>query len=836
MIMNYFALKTKLIWIAIFGIFSLTQINAQEITWALTENGDAISSHSDFVGLPFNAGIGLSSFTFGSSGAYAKSWSPYGLDLDDYFELAFYSISTDTFELKSIAFSERRSNTAIRTFQLQYSKQADFSNSILLETYTVPDNDEERERELENVNILILPQDTFYLRWYGYEAESSAGSWRINDNSLKINLIPYVLDLKPPSLIKAEVIDGKNIKMQFDESLDSNSFATQDFTIDAEVHPISIDKSGFKEGLVNLNFINPLLNEQAIHLTYTNIADLQGNKMDQTLAYELFYFYPKAFYVLLNEVMVDPNPAVYLPEVEYIELYNSKNFQLDLNGWSLKVNDKEFMLPECEIEANAYLLLVPEETAILFDTSLAVVEMNFGNLNNSESEISLFSDDKTWIHQLEYTSNWHAESHKKEGGWSLEMIDANDACNMINNWTSSISDQGGTPGKINSVNGINTDRPELEIANAYFDSLKMIIEFNQYLAPSYQPMTNNFSIDEQLATEAIYTDGSRTLSLFFDSKFEADVVYELMIDDEIPTCNGETLERPQTINIGIPILVDSNDIVFNEILFNPLGDHKAYIEFYNRSNHILDLQELKLGVLESDGIYQKDLISKVPRLIFPGDYFVLTKDRQDVLDQYLVKYPERLIETEEIPSLSSSEDILYLMNKGDRIIDQMQYNSGFHNPILKITEGVALERINSESFGMQSASWQSAAQTSGFGTPTDKNSQYSDINQNIKDEISFETESFSPDLDGYHDFLVINYLLEKSGYSASVNIYNSKGQHIVELVTNELTGTEGQWIWDGRDSQDHSSPLGIYVLFFELIHADGSLIQKKKVCTLAGKI
>jgi flagellar hook assembly protein FlgD len=91
-------------------------------------------------------------------------------------------------------------------------------------------------------------------------------------------------------------------------------------------------------------------------------------------------------------------------------------------------------------------------------------------------------------------------------------------------------------------------------------------------------------------------------------------------------------------------------------------------------------------------------------------------------------------------------------------------------------------------------------------------------------------------MDGYEDYLKINYQLEKSGYSANVSIYDTKGHKIIDLVENELTGKQGHWTWDGRNQNDASSALGIYILIFELIHADGEIINEKMVCTLAGKL
>ena len=810
---------------------------SQLLTWELSADGTGVSNQQELTCLNFTAGNGLSSFTFASTGAYAKSWSNASLDPDDYFQVGFISSAQDTFELNSIEYSERRSSTGIHNYELRYSTDSNFVTYTSMGIVSVPDNDSERDTVINNVDVLIIPQDTFYLRWYAYNAESSAGSWRINDGSLKMFLSTYVEDLTAPNLLVAEVVNAQTIQMSFDESIDASSFQLSDFQINQSINPSALDISLVSQGIIKLTFSNDLPQEQSLNLRYRNIADESGNTIVGEQFVELFYYQAKAFYVLIDEIMADPSPTVYLPESEYIELYNSKDFAMNLEGWTLDINSYSYILPICEIPAKSYLLLVPIDNKSLFDSTLNMIEVfPDGKITNSEARITLHSPEGEWVHQVNYTEDWHTENYKKNGGWSVEMIDKVQPCNMLNNWSSSVDNLGGTPDKDNSINGENTKLSDLEILNVYFDTTNVIIQFNQYLDPTYQPNQYCFLLDANSPNTVVYQIGEDYMSLSFDDVYEENTPYNLTISDTIFICDGSYIDIPFTLRIGIPTQVDSNDIVINEIFFNPIGDNKQYVEFYNQSDKILDLQEMKLAVLDDDIIKPKDVISDVPMIVFPKDYFVLTKDRNNILSQFNVKYPDRLFQTEEIPSLSTTEDYFYLLNKGDKVIDEIHYMEDFHNPILSEVEGVSLEKVNPKSSGLTASAWQSASQSSGFGTPTYQNSQFSDENTESDDVISFESETFSPDMDGYKDYLIINYKLEKSGYAANVNIYDSKGHYIYELVSNEYTGREGQWTWDGRDMNKESSPLGIYILVFEFIHADGSVIEEKKVCTIAGKL
>ncbi len=1083
---------------------------SQQLSWQLSVDGSGNSNHQELNCIDFTAGSGVTSFTFGSTGAYAKSWGVAGLDNNDYFQVGFTSVALDTFQLDNIQYSERRSNTGIRTYELRYSTQADFSTYTSLGIVNIPDNDLERDTSLQNLQLQIMPQSSFYLRWYGYNTEGSTGSWRINDGSLKMYLSTYVPDVTPPELDYAEVIDATTIQMNLDDMLDSNSYQLSDFILDGTINPQYIDNSQVYQGVIILHFANDFPFAQIMNLKYQNISDTDGNTIEGEQNVQLVYYTPEPFSLIIDEIMADPDPVVYLSENEYFEIYNSKNFPISLRGWKLKNGNSTYNFPNVDIVANSYLLVIPNGTANLYDESINKIEMDFGSIGNSSASLSLSSPQGNWIHQVNYRSDWHAESYKKSGGWSVEMIDLLQPCNMSNNWASSLSTVGGTPGAINSVYGQTVENPDLEISHAYLsDSNKVVLELNKMLSPYYTPNALGFTINQDNPYEIQYLIGTQYISMTFVNNFDTNVVYQLQITDTLKSCNETYLTIPSSFNLGLPLLVDSNDIIFNEILFNPKSDEEKYIEFYNQSDKILDLQEMKLGLWDDGVIVMKDFISDIPLVVFPHqyfvltknrnvvidkrvvaypdhvfntdqflslsttkdriyilnrgnqildevyydeiyqnpslttfdgvalektnpendglcpqswhsaseergfgtptsanssgivnpdnidltienayfndsisltirfnkllsvdylpnvegfiineqypdsviykaghdiiklyfsnsfqenqvynleirdsittcagdfleipsffkmgipfkvdsndlvineiffnpeganktfiecynqsekiidlseiklgildgdkisaksslfsepivvfpeDYFVLTKDKANILEQFYVKNPLRLYQTEEMPTLSSTEDYIFILNKGDKQIDEAHYMEDYHNPILAKNEGVSLEKINSATSGLSTSAWQSASQTSGFGTPTYENSQYSEIGEEGADIISFESETFSPDMDGYHDYLIINYELEKSGYSANVKIYNSKGQFILDLVTNEFTGKRGQWTWDGRDTEGKSSPLGIYIVVFEFVHSDGEMIQKKKVCTIAGKL
>jgi hypothetical protein len=58
------------------------------------------------------------------------------------------------------------------------------------------------------------------------------------------------------------------------------------------------------------------------------------------------------------------------------------------------------------------------------------------------------------IHSLHLCDSWYQNPVKKEGGWTLEMIDTKNPCNGFSNWRASAIQKAGSPGKKNTVNAI----------------------------------------------------------------------------------------------------------------------------------------------------------------------------------------------------------------------------------------------------------------------------------------------------------------------------------------------------------------------------------------------
>lgn len=155
--------------------------------WALTGDGTGTSEETDKVTVgDFVGGAGINAITYGTSGGYANLWTTNAaLDAADYFEVSIAPQTGYGLVITGIDYSERRSGTGIREFQVRVSTN-NFASHVVLATEAVPDNDSERTYSITDLGLSVAEGQMFRLRFYGYLAEAGTGNWRINDNSLMI--------------------------------------------------------------------------------------------------------------------------------------------------------------------------------------------------------------------------------------------------------------------------------------------------------------------------------------------------------------------------------------------------------------------------------------------------------------------------------------------------------------------------------------------------------------------------------------------------------------------------------------------------------------------------
>jgi hypothetical protein len=339
--------------------------------------------------------------------------------------------------------------------------------------------------------------------------------------------------------------------------------------------------------------------------------------------------------------------------------------------------------------------------------------------------------------------------------------------------------------------------------------------------------TNRFLIDGIENIASIDVINATTLRLTPSTPLEKNKIYQLNIKHIELCSNDEKLN--DSLLFAFTDVPQKQDIVINEVMFNT--SKAEYIEFYNNTNKLFQLRDLLFAKASTITQTETDEInfSNENYFILPNDYFVFTRSKEDLSNNFTTANTEKLIETD-LPTLDDEEDIVILKNIENKDVDRFKYNTSLHSSLLDNTKDVSLERINASTKTQDKNNWYSASKMVGYATPTQKNS--AELNLNL-DNIKVEPEVFSPDQDGYNDILTLTYKFDEPASVANLHIYNAEGRIVKTILKDEILKEKGFFIWDGTDSNGNKASVGIYFIILDVVETNGRKTIFKEKCVLA---
>ncbi|MEO5984659.1 MAG: lamin tail domain-containing protein [Ferruginibacter sp.] len=545
--------------------------------------------------------------------------------------------------------------------------------------------------------------------------------------------------------------------------------------------------------------------------------------------------------VVIDEIMADPTPQVGLPNSEWVELKNTTTTSINLQGWRIsKASGQSGPMPSFILKADSFVIVCTSSAvAGLIPFGPVISVTSFPTLSNAGDLLYLRGPDGKIIHSVNYTDAWYKNELKKDGGWTLEMIDTKNPCSGISNWAASKDPIGGTPGRKNSIDAINPDQVAPKIISAYAaDSLNIVLVFDEPVDSANGANASNYKISDGIGSSVT----ALPLSILFDrvalrlsTPLLRNKIYTVTVSN-VKDCSGNTINASFNVTrVGLPERTDSLDIVINEILFNPRPDGTDYVELYNRSTKILNLKNVYIANRGTNGaIGSISQLSVADRLLFPGEFVVITEDVEAIKRNFITLNPFAFIELSSLPSYNDDNGSVIILDEQGRIIDEVDYKEKWHFKLISNNEGVALERIDYNGVSNDPDNWHSAAASVNYGTPTYKNSQYR-VDAEIKGEISLSPEVFSPDNDGMDDFATINYNFPSAGFVANITIFDAAGRPVKYLKRNALSGIRGSYQWDGLDQNNRKLPVGLYIIYTEIFNLEGKTKKFKHSVVLARK-
>jgi len=319
--------------------------------------------------------------------------------------------------------------------------------------------------------------------------------------------------------------------------------------------------------------------------------------------------------------------------------------------------------------------------------------------------------------------------------------------------------------------------------------------------------------------------------LLLDQSLDTAKIYEVVVSG-ILDCLHNEIGVYRMVLVGVPASEISNELVINEVLFNPKSNGVDFVELVNKSNKVIDLQDVHIAHRDDFGsISDIQPLSTNPYLCYPGDIVVVTENAYIIRTQYLVPEKALMMQVDAMPSFNDDEGDVVLLNQNGALIDELKYKSDWHFKLLDDVEGVSLERVNPNAASQEPSNWHSASATVGYATPGGKNSQ-SFQDGIITGAITVSPKVVSPDNDGKDDFLNIHYQFQEPGNVAAVIIFNQNGSPVRHLKQSYLCGISGMITWDGLDDAGRKPPSSIYIVYFEHFNLKGQKSIFKKAFIL----
>ncbi|CAL1521308.1 lamin tail domain-containing protein [Chitinophaga sp. MM2321] len=546
---------------------------------------------------------------------------------------------------------------------------------------------------------------------------------------------------------------------------------------------------------------------------------------------------PAIYDIVIHEIMPKPAPVAGLPPYEYVELRNRSSKPVQLQNWRLGVNKREAVLPAYLLQPGGLLLLCAPAAVSSYPITNIVGVDRFPALADDSGLVTLYNENKNVIHAVAYNKSWYANTSKDKGGFSLEMIDAACPCCGKINWCASLSATGGTPGTYNAAAAITTDfsRPDLYYV-AVADSQHIILHFSKTVDSLVAADPAHYQLSDGSVTAVTVTPPLfNTVTLQLSAALQPDRVYNVTVTG-VTSCGGPESGLKNTAAFGLPQLPEASDLVINEVLFNPPPGIPKFIELYNRSNKVIDLQQVRICARKAAG--NLDIIKNIApegHILLPGQLLALTTYADLLCAYYTCKSLESIAEVSSLPTMPVEEGTVVLLRADSLVLDEVPYTISLHFRLASQLKGVSLERLDYNRPATDTDNWQSAAATAGYATPGYPNSQQWAAPETGVN-ISLAPAIFSPDNDGVDDQAVLSYLLPEPGWIGNVTVYNASGRPVRYLARNILLGNKGVVNWDGFGENTVVLPAGIYIFFIEIFNLKGQVKRWKHALVMARKL
>lgn len=261
-------------------------------------------------------------------------------------------------------------------------------------------------------------------------------------------------DTTPPLISELIALAPNYLEVHFSEGMDSTLLASANYMVNPFLNLQSVYVLGPHPDMVTLQFADNFEPSKTYQFFIENVADCWMNPANLNGSFALPDIAIKGD-VIVNELLFDP----YTNGYDWIELVNTSNKIIDLQGWQLANYDDTIANFK---SVNGHYYLKPASFAVLGKDSVFVKQNYpfYGEGTFVYCETPSYNVDSSTVYLIynnlvmdvvSYSSDWHFQLLDDTDGVSLERVDTKRSSSDATNWHSAAEAIGfATPGLENS--------------------------------------------------------------------------------------------------------------------------------------------------------------------------------------------------------------------------------------------------------------------------------------------------------------------------------------------------------------------------------------------------
>jgi len=603
-------------------------------------------------------------------------------------------------------------------------------------------------------------------------------------------------NFEPLGLVNTEILNSNNYFLTFNQDLSKYKLKENDQLLNFKIKNDTLqfqlkryNREGFK-----IELIDSLNNHYSFQIDKHEI-----------------YQRPN---IAISEIMHDPDPALFLPNFEYIELTNFSDTDVKINNAKICDLSTCINLPELKLPAKeATIITNATKSNFNIEVKNLVNIQNFLTLNNEGDIIKLYDQNNNLLTWIEYNPKWINST--SEGGKSIENHNKNSCLTKAINWDFSHNTLGGTPSLYNNelTKSITVSPKITEIKDSSITlSLGQLWNLESF-------DIENISLKNQIIKEYEFKNPDN-ITLHFNSTFENGQPQEITINN-LKNCKDETIPiQLEFLHSEIPKL---GELAINEIVQKSKSGVQ-FIELKNISNKSFSINKIYLGIFKN-GNLSKILKSESYKILNPNDFIVYTNDTI-LINEYTILNKSKV---EYVDFTLTKEFEIGILNELGELIEKLE------SSFLKEEENInpypyaSWERVSTQIDISTPNNWLKAGLNANYGTPTAENSSVNNSDQ--KDEIVFSTKIIKPNsIYVEENTLEISTNLTSDNWILNINLIDRNGNLIDRLYQNMPISSKGKLYWNGKAKTGKSLDEDLYIIIVELLNQNGvSKIIRKPI-------